>query len=83
MSFQNIVPCLSQVETALKQCLAALNAEHPVSVSALYETIGHCANALNQLQPIISQLVKQEDSLLSIIATKAIQRRERMVFSRR
>ena len=69
MSFQNLAPCLSQVEVALKQCLAALNAEHPVSVSALSETIGHCANALNQLQPIISQLVKQEDSLLSIIAT--------------
>ena len=66
MSFQNLAPCLSQVEVALKQCLAALNAEHPVSVSALSETIGHCANALNQLQPIISQLVKQEDSLLSV-----------------
>jgi hypothetical protein len=69
MSFQNLAPCLSQVESALNKCLAALNAEHPVSVSALSETIGHCANALNQLQPIISQLVKQEDSLLSIIAT--------------
>ena len=83
MSFQNLAPFLSQVEAALNKCLAALNAEHPVSVSALSETIGHCANALNQLQPIISQLVKQEDSLLSITATKAIQRRERMVFSRR
>ena len=69
MSFQNLAPCLSQVEAALNKCLSALNAEHPVSVSALSETIGHCANALNQLQPIISQLVKQEDSLLSIIAT--------------
>lgn len=69
MSFQNLAPFLSQVEAALNKCLAALNAEHPVSVSALSETIGHCANALNQLQPIISQLVKQEDSLLSIIAT--------------
>ncbi len=46
MSFQNLAPCLSQVETALKQCLSALSAEHPVSVSALSETIGHCANAL-------------------------------------
>ena len=67
MSFQNLAPCLSQVEVALKQCLAALNAEHPVSVSALSETIGHCANALNQLQPIISELVKGEESLLFII----------------
>jgi hypothetical protein len=69
MSFQNLAPCLSQVEAALNKCLSALNAEHPVSVSALSETIGHCANALNQLQPIISELVKSEDSLLSIIAT--------------
>lgn len=67
MSFQNIVPCLSQVETALKQCLSALNAEHPVSVSALSETISHCANALNQLQPIISELVKGEEIQSSII----------------
>jgi hypothetical protein len=67
MSFQKIAPCLSQVETALKQCLSALNAEHPVSVSALTETISHCANALNQLQPIISELVKAEDSQSFII----------------
>lgn len=46
MSFQNLAPCLSQVEAALNKCLSALNAEHPVSVSALSETIGHCANAL-------------------------------------
>ena len=69
MSFQNLAPCLSQVEAALNKCLSALNAEHPVSVTALSETIGHCAKALSQLQPIISELVKQEDSLLSIIAT--------------
>ena len=69
MSFQKIAPCLSKVETALKQCLSALNAEHPISVSALTETIGHCANALNQLQPIISQLVKAEDMQSSVIAT--------------
>jgi len=67
MSFQNIAPCLSQVETALKQCLSALNAEHPVSVSALSETISHCANALNQLQPIISELVKGEEIQSSVI----------------
>jgi hypothetical protein len=67
MSFQKIAPCLSKVETALKQCLSALNAEHPVSVSALTETIGHCANALNQLQPIISELVKAEDNQSFII----------------
>ena len=48
MSFQNLAPCLSQVEAALNKCLAALNAEHPVSVSALSETLGHCANALLQ-----------------------------------
>ena len=67
MSFQNLAPFLSQVEAALNKCLAALNAEHPVSVSALTETLGHCANALNQLQPIISELVKGEESLLFII----------------
>ncbi len=67
MSFQNLAPFLSQVEAALNKCLAALNAEHPVSVSALSETIGHCANALNQLQPIISELVKGEESLSFII----------------
>jgi hypothetical protein len=69
MSFQNLAPVLSKVEAALKQCLSALNAEHPISVSALSETLGHCANALNQLQPIIGELVKGEESLLSIIAT--------------
>ena len=67
MSLQRIVPCLVKVETALKQCLSALNAEHPVSVSALTETIGHCANALNQLQPIISELVKGEEIQSSVI----------------
>ena len=67
MSFQNLAPFLSQVEAALNKCLAALNAEHPVSVSALSETLGHCANALNQLQPIISELVKGEESLSFII----------------
>ena len=67
MSFQKIAPCLSTVETALKQCLSALNAEHPVSVSALTETISHCANALNQLQPIISELVKGEEIQSSIV----------------
>ena len=67
MSFQKIAPCLSKVETALKQCLSALNAEHPVSVSALTETISHCANALNQLQPIINELVKGEEIQSSII----------------
>ena len=41
--------------------------EHPISVSALTETISHCANALNQLQPIISELVKGEDNQSFII----------------
>ena len=67
MSFQNLAPFLSQVEAALNKCLAALNAEHPVSVSALTETLGHCANALNQLQPIINELVKGEESLSFVI----------------
>jgi len=68
MSFQNISPCLSQVETSLKQCLSALNTEHPVSVSALSETIGNCAKALSQLQPIINELAKGEESQSFIIA---------------
>jgi len=69
MSFQNITSCLAKIETALNQCVSALNAEHPVSVSALSETIGNSAKALQQLQPIIGELVKTEDSQSSIIAT--------------
>ncbi len=65
----NIAPCLSKVETALNQCVSALNAEHPVSVSALSEVIEYAAKALNQLQPIINELAKAEDNQSSIIAT--------------
>jgi hypothetical protein len=65
----NIAPCLSQVETALNQCVSALNAEHPVSVSALSEVIEYAAKALNQLQPIISELAKAEDNQSFIITT--------------
>ena len=67
MSFQNLAPCLSQVETALNECVSALNAEHPVSVSALSEVIEYSAKALKQLQPIISELVKAEDNQSFII----------------
>ena len=67
MSLQKIVPCLSKVETALNECVTALNAEHPISVSALSETIANSAKALKQLQPIISELVKAEDNQSFII----------------
>ena len=69
MSLQNIALCLSKVETALYQCLSALNAEYPVSVMALSETINLCAKAVNQLQPIISELVKGEESQSFTLAT--------------
>lgn len=67
MSLQKIVPCLSKVETALNECVSALNAEHPISVSAMSETIANSAKALKQLQPIISELVKAEENQSFII----------------
>ncbi len=67
MSLKHIVPSLAMIEAALNLCLSALNSEHPVSVSALTETLGNCAKDLKQLQPIISELVKAEDNQSFII----------------
>jgi hypothetical protein len=73
MSFQNLAPCLSQVEAALNKCLSALNAEHPVSVSKSDVRLSRITNTAKKwyLKPLKTVGIKNSTTglLVSLLAT--------------